>query len=175
MAKLSEKVKARHKEQRKISLEEHCESHINNPVIKNGMITLLALFKELKMKPSWYYSGKYKCHYKKQPVVYFTVSAKNCWIYVTALNSLDNGYNNDINGYMQVLDDEIRAEVVSRFTECTACRSCAPGGSFEYKGKVYQNICPKQLTWNFTNPNEEQFGKIEKLIMARRKYLENAV
>jgi len=65
MAKLSEKAKARLKEERKVSFEEQCENHLQNPILKEGMTSLFKLFRELRMKSNWYYSGKYKCNYKK--------------------------------------------------------------------------------------------------------------
>jgi hypothetical protein len=61
----SERLKAKMAEQRKISLQERCETALQSPAMKEGMTDLLAFLYALKMKPGWYHGSGYKCHYKK--------------------------------------------------------------------------------------------------------------
>ena len=182
MAKLSEKTKARLKEERIVSFEEQCKKHLHNPVLKEGMASLFELFRELKMKPSWYYTGKYKCHYKKEPVVYFTVYSDNCFVRVATSSAEDNTKRVGINDYLRSLDDEMKTEFLSRIKQCDGCaeigkpHSCAPGCDVEIDGVVRKGICQYTLLYSVDNPTTEQFEWIKKFIFARRKYIElNAV
>lgn len=177
MAHLSEQLKSKLKEERRISLREHCQKHLFNPVLINGMEALLTLFFELKMKPSWYYSEKYKCHYKKEAVVYITVYNDNCFIRVATVSAIDNTSRNDVSAFIRTLSDEMKAEFISRFTTCNGCStskfSCAPGRDVEVNGVVYKNICKRTLIYAVDNPTTEQFKWIEKFITARREYIKN--
>jgi hypothetical protein len=177
MAKISEQLKAKLKEERKISLEEHCEQHLKNPDLIDGMSSLFAVFRELKMKPSWYYSGKYKCNYKKEVVVYMVVHNDNCKITVATVSAADNTSRYDVNAFVRTLSNELKEEFAAHFKTCSGCStsefSCAPGRDIEVGGTVYKNVCTKTLIYTVKNPTTEQFKWIEKFIIARREYINN--
>jgi len=139
------------------------------------MARLLSMFRELKMKPVWYYSGKYKCHYKKEVVVYLTVHDDDCYITVATVSAADNTHRYDVSAFVRMLSDDLKAEFASKFKSCVGCSTyCAPGGDVEIDGVVHKGICKKTLVYSVSNPTEEQFKMIEKFIIARRKYIENA-
>jgi hypothetical protein len=176
MAK-TERLKAKMKEQRKISLEECCETHLRNPIFKDGMANLLLLFRELKMKPSWYHSNSYKCHYKKEAVAYITVYNDNCFIKVATVSAADNVCRNNVSDFVRTLNDEMKAEFVSHFKPCSnyaeTKHSCAPFCDVEVNGAVHKSVCKHTKVYNIKNPTEEQFKWVEKFIMARREYIKN--
>ena len=173
MAKLSEKTKERLKQDRKISLDEHCENLIDAN-LKNAMSILLNLLREMKMKPCWYYSGKYVCKYKKQAVVYIVISKWNCYIRVATVSSLDNTPRNDLDAFVRTLSPEMNKEFISNFKPCGACgHSCAPGIDVEIGGVLHKNVCKENLVYSVRNPSVEQMKWIEKFIHARRNYIDN--
>ena len=178
MAKLSEQLKSKFTEARKISLEEHCEKHLYDPVKKANIAVLSALFRELKMKPRWYYSDKYKCHYKKEVVVYITVRNDNFIVTVTTSDAQWNVFvDGGVNAFLQTLNDEMKAEFSSHFKTCCGCsvneNNLCLSKDVEMDGVVHKNVCYKSLVYTVENPQGEQLKWIEKFIMARIGYIKN--
>jgi hypothetical protein len=172
MAK-TERLKAKMREQRKISLEECCETHLRNPVFKDGMANLMELFRNLKMKPCWYHSTSYKCYYKKEVVIYVTVYNDNCNIKVATVSAADNVGRVGVNDFVRTLNDEMKTEFISHFKPCSGCGGCAPGYDVEVDGVTHKGICKGTLVYNINNPTTEQFIWIKKFIIARREYISN--
>ena len=174
----SERLKAKMAEQRKISLQERCETALQNPAMKEGMADLLAFLYELKMKPSWYHGSGYKCHYKKQVVAYIAVFNNDYFISVATVSAADNSCRNNVSDFVRTLDNEMKTEFVSHFKPCRdyAKRgySCAPFCDVEVDGIIYSHVDKKTKIYNIKNPTPEQFEWIKKFIIARRKYIENA-
>jgi len=76
----------------------------------------------------------------------------------------------------------MKTEFFSRIKHCDGCEAigkahgCAPGCDIDIDGVIQKGICKNTLLYSIDNPTTEQFEWIEKLIIARRKYIElNAV
>ena len=177
MAK-TERLKEKMREQRKLSLEEKCETDLQNPILKEGMARLLKLCRELKMKPSWYHGTSYKCYYKKQVVAYMSVYNDKCHIQVATISAADNSCRNNVSDFVRMLDDGMKAEFVSHFEPCRHFAenqiSCSPYCDVEVDGNVYTAVAKKTKIYTIKNPTTEQFEWIEKFIHARRKYIDTA-
>jgi hypothetical protein len=171
----TERLKAKMAAQRRIPIEELCDN-ITDPVLKQGMVNLLEFLHSLKMKPTWYHSVSYKCHYKKEPVAYITVQPNKCHISVATISSKDNSCRNDISGYANTLDADMQAEFTARFKPCKyyaeARASCERYCTFTVGGVEYTGISKDSKVYNVKNPTAEQFEWIKKFISARRNYID---
>ena len=178
MGKISYELKLKHKEERKIFLEDYCKRHLDNDKYAN-MSILLRIFNELKMKPRWFYSGKYRCDYKNKAVVYISISNGNFNITVATNEAKWNTIiDGGVNDFIKTLNDEMKIEFISHFKQCNGCfcntnkKTYFGVGDVEIDGVVHKNVCYKNLVYTIDNPDAEQIKWIEKFIIARRKYIE---
>ena len=76
----------------------------------------------MKMKPSWFYSGKYQCKYKNKVVIYITI--KNDEFIVTVATA-DAQWNVFVDcgedKFIQTLNDEMKKEFANHFKQCSGC------------------------------------------------------
>ena len=160
----------------KPTFDECCDSCLTDEKQKEGAKKLSTLFHDLKMKPSWYHSNSYKCHYKGKRVVYINVYSHLFRIFVctssNATGSTDDDFNK-FNIFFQMIPIEMKNEFIERLTYCKKCTTCAPGHDLNIEGKLYRNVCNKSLCYWIDNPTSEQIEWIIKFIHARREYIIN--
>jgi len=147
--------------QLKLTAEECCEQLLTDPILKQGMLRLLLLFKELKMKPCWYHAKSYKCNYKGERVLYINFGKQN-WLRIRVCTVGDMHGVGEFDLYLDMLEDELRNEFMNYAANFKRC--CKSG-----KGC---GVCGKSRTYYITNPTEEQFEWIEKFIFVRREFIE---
>jgi len=175
----TEQLKAKMAEQRKISLDERCNTDLQNPVLKEGMADLIAFLYDLKMKPRWYHHASYKCYFKKEIVVYINLYQGNCKI-VVCTSAAENVFGRgNVSAYINELDSDVKAEFISRLKPCVNCllkdgreKMCKGGHDIEIDGVVNKGICCHSLFYIIKNPTAEQFQMVKKFITARRNFLE---
>ena len=160
----------------KPTFEECCDLHLSDPIQKDNANRIIALLRDLKMKPSWYHSNSYKCHYKNKRVVYFNVYSHLFRIKVCTTHHMTGNVYDDIHSYDKFFDtqpDEMKNEFVRNLKYCKNCTTCSPGYNIEISGVKYNNVCEKGLYYSVDNPASEQIEWIIKFIQARREYIVN--
>ena len=148
-----------------------CEQLLSDPALNEGMLRLLALFQELKMKPSWYASNAYNCNYKGKRVVSFGIGRGSRWEQNWLAIKVWTADIDDLNDFLQAQSEEVRAEYMQNIKYCGKCGSCAPGRDMDLLGKPYKDVCVN-TDYNVYSPTAEQFQFIEKFILARREYID---
>jgi len=178
MAKKSEALLSKIKEQRKTTLKECCELYLHNPALKSGMARLLVLFDNIKMKPRWYHSTSYKCYHKNEIVVYIHIYDGNLKLKVCAAASENIFGCGDVGKYIHGLDNDTKTEFISRIKPCVNCltkdgrnKQCNNGHDIEIDGMLHKGTCKNSLFYEVKNPTAEQFRWIEKFIYARRDFI----
>jgi hypothetical protein len=155
----------------KPAIEETCAALLTDPGLHEGMATLLALSKDIRMKPVWSHTNHWNCNYKGNRVISYTVGdgdkmKQNCLKIKVDISDRDS-----LNGFLMALPDELLDECVSGM-KCYGCGGCKPGRQYTVLGKqIY--LC-RRLSYQRVNPSPAQFRLIAELITARRQWIKNA-
>jgi len=124
--------------------------------------------KQQKMLVRWFVTNSYNINYKgcKLAQIYIYDGKDKQYRWRIKINT---AHRTMFNEYLDVQTDEIIDLFMKNFKECTKCSSCAPGYSFDFFGKRFENICGTN-TFLFVNPNADQMETIKKLIDARKEF-----
>jgi len=155
----------------KPAIEDICDAILTKLELKEGMKRLLALSRELRMKPCWSNTNVWRCKYKGKRVVSYNVG-RGDGFQENRLAIRVYADKDKLVDFLLTLSEEMRAEFIDGI-KCNGCDGCKPG--------IKINILNKQcfVCWRTEycriNPTAKQFEWIEKFILARREYLKVTV
>ncbi|MCL2546283.1 MAG: hypothetical protein FWE06_03690 [Oscillospiraceae bacterium] len=153
----------------KPTIDDVCEQLLTDPVLRGGMAHLLELSKELRMKPCWSHTNVWNCNYKSKRVAMYSIGRGDGWVKNWAKIKIYTTDVNDVERFLLTLPGEMRNEYINNMT-CTHCGDCKPH-NLTLLGE------PLEVCWDIGyrhhNPTQEQFGWIEKFIIARREYIKD--
>jgi len=154
----------------KPAIEDVCEQILTDPVLREGMTGLLALSREIHMKPCWFVTNTWKCSYKGKRVVTYGVGRGDRMEtnYLKISVFFSDVDKSDLDAFFEAQSEEMRTECISGM-KCRGCGGCKPGIKQNILGRQYM-ICWKAC-YERHNPTLEQFQWIEKMILARREYI----
>jgi len=140
---------------------------------KKDFFTFVDYIKQQKMTLPWFVTNSYNIIYKgckiAQIYIYDGKDIQNCWRIKINTASKDT-FDILLNG----LSDEVTGLFSENFNKkCTACNNCAPGETFDFAGKHYENVCNGSngvRIFLYRNPNSDQIEEIKKLINIRKDF-----
>lgn len=147
----------------KPNIEDVIENVLNADVLENAL-SLIAYFRENKMKPGWSATNVWKISYKTYTVCFIRLYGAadyhnlkaGSWHIVPFIGE----YEED------VLSDELKEIVWTNKTTCSGCGKCALELDKIF-GKEFDYACEKSIV--FTNPDTDAIECIKKLIDLRRE------
>ncbi|MCL2433067.1 MAG: hypothetical protein FWD16_00910 [Clostridia bacterium] len=121
-----------------------------------------------KMTPRIHTTNTFKVTYKgrqvlKIPIAYVTYKNKNCYSIV-----VDTAEVEDMDRYLEPLDDDMRAFYFENIRLCRHCSKCPPK-SMTVLGRKINNYCGTYM--QIFTPTQQQYEYIKRFIMLRRDYL----
>jgi len=155
----------------KPAIEDVCDAILTKLELKEGMERLLALSRELRMKPCWSHTNVWNCNYKGKRVVSYNVGRggrfQENWLVIRVYTDKDK-----LDDFLLTLSEEMRDEFIDGI-KCNGCGGCKPGIKINILSK--QCFVCRRTEYCRINPTAEQFEWIEKFILARREYLKVTV
>jgi len=153
----------------KPAIEEICDMILTSSVLREGMARLLALSRELRMKPCWSHTNVWHCNYKGKRVATYGVGNGSRWEENELKIKVETEKFDRIDDYLLTLPEDMRVECINGM-KCDYCGGCAPGKERMILGDQY-SVC-RGSGYRSHKPTSQQFEWIEKFIIARREYID---
>jgi len=157
----------------KQTIEECSEQYLSDPSLKEGLNSILSIFNEMKIKPTWYHSKSYIVHYKKNRVIYIGIDTNWLKMKVCTTDAVYND-NGKLDAYLQMVSVDVKDEFLRNIQYCTNCGTCH-SYDIELLSETFSNVCERSWYYTVTNPTQGQIGWIKKFIFSRIEYIKNAI
>jgi len=146
---------------------------LSDPSIKEGLDTILSIFNEMKIKPTWYHAKSYVVHYKKNRVLYVNIDTN--WLKLKVCTT-DDVYNDNgkMDAYLQMVPIDVKDEFMNRLKHCSVCnnnKNTCRGYDIVLSDDTLVNVCQKSWYYTIINPTQKQIRWIEKFIFSRIEYI----
>jgi len=161
----------------KQTIEECCERYLSDPSMKEGLNSILSMFYDMKIKPTWYYSRSYIVHYKRNRVIYIGVDTN--WLKMKVCTT-DDVYNDrgKMDAYLQMVPADVKDEFMNHLKHCSICnnnKNTCCGYDIVLSDKTLANVCQNSWYYTIINPTQEQISWIKKFIFSRIEYIINTI
>ena len=161
----------------KQTIEECCERYLSDPSMKEGLNSILLIFYEMKIKPTWYHSRSYIVHYKRNRVIYIGVDTN--WLKIKVCTT-DDVYNDrgKMDAYLQMVSADVKDEFMNHLKHCSICNNnenTCGGYDIVLSDETLANVCQNSWYYTIINPTQEQIRWIKKFIFSRIEYIKNTI
>ena len=162
---------------KKQRIEECCEQYLSDPSMKEGLDSILSIFNEMKIKPTWYHSRSYIVHYKRNRVIYIGIDTN--WLKMKVCTT-DDVYNDNgkMDAYLQMVSADVKDEFMNHLKHCSICNNnenTCGGYDIVLLDKTLANVCQNSWYYTIINPTQEQIRWIKKFIFSRIEYIKNTI
>ena len=150
---------------------------ISDPVLKNGLESIILLLNEHKIKPAWYHTSHYQCKYKGENIVSIKIGDGYKHIPNLIRINVRTTMRDNLDCFGLSLTNEMRNIMTNSFIKCNSCGHTERGpcdniANFKFNGNTYNSICHMSIIVGFTieatTPDlDKQFEMIKNFIRAK--------